>query len=131
MANYAYLRVSDVLQLLQTAAEKRVSVHIIKNRLLLDGSMQAKIAATILGLAADIEREFISARTKEALARRRAEGVRLGRPRGRAKSVKLDKHKEEITSYLQKGVSKRSIARILGCSPSTLYSWLKRQGISL
>ena len=97
----------------------------------MDGSMQATITATILGLAAQIEHEFISVRTKEALNRRKAEGLPLGRPKGPAKTVKLDKHAEEIKVYLKKGVSKRSIAKILDCSPSTLYSWIHRHKISL
>lgn len=120
-----------VLELLQMAAEKEISVHIAKSRLVMDGSMQATITATILGLAAQIEREFISVRTKEALNRRKAEGLPLGRPKGPAKTVKLDKYREEIKSYLKKGVSKRSIAKILDCSPSTLYSWIHRHQISL
>lgn len=92
----------------------------------MDGSMQATITATILGLAAQIEREFLSLRTKEALARRKSQGLPLGRPQGQAKRVKLDEQQENILKYLKIGVSKRSIAKIVECSPSTLYSWLKR-----
>jgi len=99
------------------------------NGMVMDGSMQATITATILGLAAQIEREFLSLRTREALAHRKSQGLPLGRPRGQAKQVKLDIHQKEILVYLDKGVSKRSIARILDCSPSTLYSWLKRKKI--
>jgi len=120
-----------VLELLRMAAQKEISVHIAKSHLVMDGSMQATITATILGLAAQIEREFISVRTKEALKRRKAEGLPLGRPKGPAKTVKLDKHGDEILTYLKKGVSKLSIARILDCSPSTLYSWLHRNKIAL
>ena len=46
----------------------------------MDGSMQSTITATILGLAAQIEREFISTRTKESLQKLKQEGVKLGRP---------------------------------------------------
>ena len=70
-------------------------------------------------------------RTKEALAKRKAEGVKLGRPRGQSKNLKLDPHKEMILDYLEKKVSKASIAKILGCSPSTLYAWLKRHNIKV
>jgi DNA invertase Pin-like site-specific DNA recombinase len=119
-----------VLTLLQCAIEKGVSVHIAKTPLILDGSLQATIAATILGLAAHIEREFISVRTKEALAHRKAQGLPLGRPKGPAPRVKLDQHHDEILTYLKKGVSKRSIARIIDCAPSTLYAWLKRRKLS-
>ena len=120
----------QVLELLQRAAEKELSVHSAKNQLIMDGSMPATITATILGLAAQIEREFISVRTKEALAQRKAKGFALGRPKGKAKSHKLDPRKEEIVDYLKKGVSKRSVAKIVGCSPSTLYGWIKRHKIS-
>ena len=65
----------QVLELLQAAAERGVTVHIAKHRMVLDQSLPATITATILGLAAQIEREFISARTKEALARRKAAGL--------------------------------------------------------
>ncbi len=119
----------QVLEMLQEAAEKEISVHIAKNRMIMDGSMQATIIATVLGLAAQIEREFIAARTKEALAVRKAKGLPLGRPKGPAETLKLDEHKDQIVEYLQKGVSKRSIARILDCSHSTLYEWLKRRKI--
>jgi DNA invertase Pin-like site-specific DNA recombinase len=121
----------QVLDILEVAATKGISVHIVKGHLVLDGSLQATITATILGLAAQIEREFIAARTKEALARRKTQGLPLGRPKGPAPRVKLDRYKDQIVTYLQKGVSKRSIARILECSPSTLYAWLRRQRISL
>ena len=117
----------QVLELLQAAAERGVTVHIAKNRMVLDQSLPATITATILGLAAQIEREFISARTKEALERRKAAGLPVGRPKGRATKLMLDDRRAEIVDYLNKGVSKRSVAKILGCSPTTLYSWIRRR----
>ena len=120
----------QVLELLQEAAQRGVAVHIAKHQMVLDDSLPATITATVLGLAAQIEREFISARTKEALARRKAEGLPVGRPKGRATKLMLDDRREEIVDYLNKGVSKRSVAKILGCSPTTLYSWIRRRRIS-
>ncbi len=117
----------QVLEVLELAAEKGVSVHIVKNGLVMDGSIQATITATILGLAAQIEREFISLRTKEALTRRKDSGLPMGRPKGRAATVKLDDHRDQIQSYLKKGVNKRSIAKIIECSPTTLYNWIERE----
>lgn len=119
----------QVLEFLQAAAERGVSVHITKNKMLMDGSIQSRITAVVLGLAAEIERELISARTKEALAKRKAEGMKLGRPRGQAKTLALDSKAEEIKKLLEKGVSKASIAKIVDCSPQTLYLWLERRGL--
>lgn len=117
----------QVLEILELAAKKRISVHVVKNGLVMDGSIQATITATILGLAAQIEREFISMRTKEALTRRKDSGLPMGRPKGKAEKVKLDDRRLEIQSFLKKGVNKRSIAKIVECSPTTLYNWLERE----
>ncbi len=120
----------QVLEMLETCMERGLIVHIAKQRMVLDGSMQSRITATVLGLAAEIERELISQRTIEALARRKAEGKPLGRPKGRkATSLKLDAKETEIRGYLAKGISKRSIAKLVECSPSTLYDWLARRHI--
>jgi DNA invertase Pin-like site-specific DNA recombinase len=92
----------QVLEILEMAAQKGVSVHIAKNRMVMDGSMQATITATILGLAAQIEKEFISARTKEALSKSKMDGVKLGRPKGESDILKLDAFHDEIIGYIKK-----------------------------
>jgi len=131
----------QVLEILQVAAEREINVHIAKQKMVMDDSMQSKITATVLGLAAEIEREFISMRTTESLAKRKkeikekgyfinAKGKKvtsLGRPKGRASTTKLDKRENEIKDYLKKKISKRSIAKLVDCAPSTLYDWLNRK----
>lgn len=115
----------QVLEILEYCAQMGINVHIAKQRMVLDSSIQSRITATILGLAAEIEREFISLRTAEALAKRKADGQPLGRPKGRrAARVKLDDQEETIRRYLTKGISKRAIAKLVDCAPSTLYDWL-------
>jgi len=118
----------QVLEILELAAKKEISMHIAKNHIVIDdSSIQSTITATILGLAAQIEREFISTRTKEALAKRKADGFKLGRPKGQSQLLKLDSFYDEITGYLKKGINKRAISKLIECSPSTLYVWLKRR----
>jgi len=120
----------QVLEMLEHCMRQGVSVHIAKQQLVLDGSIQSRITATVLGLAAEIEREMISLRTTEALAKRKAAGLPLGRPRGTpAARMKLDAKEGEIRGYLAKGISKRSIAKLVDCAPSTLYDWLARRNL--
>lgn len=121
----------QVLEILQEAAKKEIGVHIAKSNMVMDGSLNSKITAVVLGLAAEIERDFISARTTEALAKRKAAGLALGRPIGSTNvEKKLDKRKEEIKEMLAKGAHKTSIARIVECSPETLYNWMQANGLS-
>ncbi len=117
----------QVLEILECCMQRELIVHIAKQQMVLDDSMPSRITATVLGLAAEIERELISMRTKEALTKRKASGKPLGRPKGRQSAkLKLDPRKEEIKLYLDKGISKRSIAKLVDCAPSTLYYWLER-----
>ena len=119
----------QVLEIMKHCVEARINVRIAKQNMVLDNSMQSKITATVLGLAAEIEREFISMRTKEALATLKSKGIKLGRKPGQATKLKLDVHATAIQSYLNKGVGKRDIARILEISPSTLYDYLARRNV--
>ena len=89
--------------------------------------MQSKIYATIFGLAAEIERDFISQRTREGLARCKVDGIVLGRPRGVALKLSLDDHAKKIDEYQALKLNKRAIAKLLGVSPNTLYAWLRRR----
>jgi DNA invertase Pin-like site-specific DNA recombinase len=115
----------QVLEILQACAERGLVVHIAKSKMVMDNSLNSRITATILGLAAEIEREFISARTTEALAKRRAEGLPIGRPKGAlGVNKKLSKYRKEILSMLDKGMSKQSIAKYYEVHPETLYNWL-------
>ena len=117
----------QVLEMLKLAAEREISVHVVKSRLVLDGSLSSKITATVLALAGEIEREFISARTKEALRQRKESGKPLGRTPGQAERLSLDEKAQEIDKYLAMGLNRRAIAKLCECSPNTLYTWLRRR----
>jgi len=120
----------QVLEVLQEAARKEIAVHVAKNNMVMDGSLNSRITAVVLGLAAEIEREFISARTTEALARRKAEGKPIGRRKGsKNRNKKLDAQSDEIKDLLKKGVHKTSIAKIMECDPETLYRWMYENGL--
>jgi DNA invertase Pin-like site-specific DNA recombinase len=84
--------------------------------------------AMAFSIASEIERDLISKRTKEALKARKAQGIKLGRPRGAGKS-KLDRYREEIIAPLKNGSTKKYVAQTYGTSPPNLHNWLKKNGI--
>jgi DNA invertase Pin-like site-specific DNA recombinase len=85
---------------------------------------------TMFSLFAEIERDLISERTKEGLARARAEGKLLGRPKGSLGKSKLDGKQKEIQAYFEKGLNKTNIARIYSVSVPTLTNFVRTRGIS-
>jgi len=118
----------EIMELLSILLRKGVELHVVKNNQILKDDLQSKVFAMVFSIAAEIERELISQRTREALARRKAEGKPLGRPKG-TRSSSLDRHYQEIKEFLQKGVSISSIAKIIGKSYPTVYSYVKRRGL--
>ena len=116
-----------VMEILNTCMNKECRVWTIKDGYRLGDDIQSKVLAFAFGLSAEIERNLISQRTQEALARKRAEGVVLGRPEG-AKNIhyKLDSKEVEIRRLLAKNWSPIAIARKLGVSKNTLKRWIDR-----
>ena len=105
-----------------------VKIWTIKDNYRLGDSLEAKINAFAFGLSAEIERNLISQRTKEALARKKSEGFVLGRPIGsKSKQLKLSGNEVEIQSLLDKNISKSSIARGFGVDRRTVTSFIERQ----
>ena len=110
-----------IMSILNNLILNGVKIWTIKDNYRLDDDIQAKILAFAFGLSAEIERSLISQRTKEALARKRSEGVRLGRPPGsKSKRLKLSGHEAEIQAFLDAKVSKTEIARRFGVARKTV-----------
>jgi DNA invertase Pin-like site-specific DNA recombinase len=86
--------------------------------------------AMAFSIAAEIERDLISKRTKEALKALKAKGVKLGRPKGPGKS-KLDKYREEIVALLKNGSTKAYVAKKYGTTLPNLYNWIRKNKIDI
>ena len=114
-----------ILEALNLCMKKNVRVWTIKDNYRLGDDISSKVLAFAFGLSAEIERTLLSQRTKEALARKRAEGIVLGRPKGRKNTtVKLSGQEERIRQLFNKGCSQRSIAKRLHVDRNTLAKFL-------
>ena len=114
----------ECMEILSIAFLKGIHLYAIKGNWRLDNSIQSKIVAMAFSMAAEIERDLISQRTKEALAARKKAGITLGRPRGRGKS-KLDTFRPEIEALLNNGSTQKFIANRYGTTEANLSRWLK------
>ena len=118
----------EIMQVLSIAMEKGIHVYAIKGNWKLDDSIQSKVMAMMFSMVAEVERDLISKRTKEALRAKKAAGVKLGRPRGIGKS-KLDPFRPEIEGLLANGSTQKFIAKRYGTTEANLSNWMKKHGI--
>jgi len=117
-----------IMSILNQLMQNGVRIWTIKDNYRLGDDIQSKVLAFAFGLSAEIERELISQRTKEALARKRASGKVLGRPHGKKSSkVKLSGHEDEIRRLLEQRVSKSAIGRMFGVNRMTVDSFLRER----
>ena len=115
-----------VMEILSLCMERDCRVWTVKDNFRLGDDIQSKVLAFAFGLSAEIERNLISQRTKEALDRKRAEGVHLGRPKGAlSKRVKLTGKEEVIRVLREEGANWSQIARLLHVDRSTLVRFAK------
>jgi putative DNA-invertase from lambdoid prophage Rac len=120
----------EVILLINQLVAYGIIILIIKQNLRLGEGLQditAKVMVTLLALFGEIERDFISLRTKEALAAKKAQGIVLGKPKGTIQSSMYDKDRERITELLSLGVpQKRIVERHLGYGTTKSLSYYIR-----
>ena len=106
--------------------KRKITFIAVKEDIRFEGKqdMQTKVMVALFALFAEVERDLISERTKESLAKARASGKKLGRPKGMLGQSRLNGKEKEIQALLEKGVSKSAIAKITGVSRTTLYHFI-------
>lgn len=117
-----------IMAILNECTKKKVNIWTIKDNYRLDNDISSTVIAFAYGLSAQIERQLISQRTKEALARKKAEGIFIGRPKGSlSKKVKLSGKEKDILKYIKQGMSQREISEKLGVSKGTVNRFIRRE----
>lgn len=119
----------ECMEIISIAVEKGIKIYTVKGGWQLDDTIQSKVMAMVFSMAAEIERDLISKRTKEALNSVRISGVQLGRPKGPGKS-KLDVFRPEIEALLINGSSQKFIAQRYKVTEPTLCNWMKKNNIT-
>lgn len=121
-----------VMRILEHCMKNDVRVYTAKDGYELGDNIQSKVLAFAFGLSAEIEREMISRRTKEALQKKREEGVILGRPKGRKSSkVKLTGKEKDIQTMLDYGFPQIQIAKKMKVNRNTLAKFIKDNNLQV
>lgn len=117
----------EIMGILQSCLLKGCQIWTIKENYRLGVDLQSKVMAFAFGLAAEIERQLISDRTRASLEKLKADGKKLGRPKGsRARALKLSNSSERVKVLIYDGCSQAEVSRILGVDKSTIHRFLIR-----
>ena len=122
---------SEVIALVNELIQRNIRVIVIKQNLdIAQHDMSSKITVTLFSLFAELEHDLVSLRTKEALAAKKAQGIKLGKPKGTIQASKFDKDRERIEELLRLGMSVRKIARVMEYSNHIgLNTYIKKRRI--
>lgn len=123
-------RIFTLCRLFEDLITRGVIVYSVKESFVLDDTPQAKMLIFCFGMSAEIEQRMISARTREALAYRKQQGIKLGRPVGsKTKKHKLDVYADKIALWLKKGISRRKVAKRCKVCEKPIRKWLRKTNV--
>ena len=114
------------LEVIKACTERGVKIYTVKDRYVLEDTIQSKVLVTVMGLAAEIERDLLRQRTKEGLKNAVLRGVKLGHPKGKKnENVKLKDKGDKIIQLRGRGVSFAGIAKLLKVAPATISRYIR------
>ncbi len=119
----------ECMEILSIATQKGINIYAVKGEWQLNNTIQSKIIAMAFSMAAEIERDLISKRTREALQMKKQSGMILGRPKGIGKS-KLDAYRVEIEALLNNGSTQTFIAKRYKTTEGNLVHWIKQHNLT-
>ena len=118
---------TDIMTIMGQCLEKKIILYSTKDNYAFDNSINSKVLCFAFGLVAEIERNLISMRTKEALALKRAEGIKLGRRKGYTPKLNiLIENRHQIIRMLHQGESIARICRTHKVSRDTFNEFRRR-----
>lgn len=124
---------AEVIGLINQLLKKQVRIIVIKQQLdIKQHDMTSKVMITLFSLFYELERDLISLRTKEALASKKRQGIKLGKPKGTIQKSKFDKDVDKINELLNLGLSVRKISAFLGYSNHIgLNNYIRKRNLRL
>lgn len=122
---------AEIILLVNALVQRGIRLIALKQHIdLTDHDMSSKIIITVFSLLAELERDLISMRTREALAAKKSQGITLGKPKGTIQKSKFDADRERIEELLNIGLSVRKIAKILNYpNHHSLNTYINKRGL--